>query len=166
MYTCHGYGSPSGKPSRPNGKFNLDIDNPDDADRLMKAIARGEALTSPSKDELPHKYQPVFKHPLPVSDHSALHGANLRRVTCCALNRQASAAVTCGDAWALEEVYMNGAPIGLKDKSGFTPIHIAVQLDSFECVAVLLRMGADPNVTSKCSTFRHLYSSQQINLHP
>jgi len=190
MYTVHGFGSPSGKPSRPNGKFHLDVDVEEDAERLLKAIARGEALTSPGK-ELPVKYQPVFKHPLPISStcileaypcrrdivcisvdrcywclfvlclcqllilkhstraclvyspphdlaslsnllthvipphihpctpihpythttpgHSAKHGANLRRVSCCALEKQAAAAVTCGDAWALEEVYMNGA---------------------------------------------------------
>jgi len=53
--------------------------------------------------------------------------------------------VTLGDAWALEEVYMNGAPISIPNSSGYSPIHMAVQQNNFECVMVLIKMGADVN---------------------
>jgi len=93
----------------------------------------------------PKYYQPVFKHPLPISAHSSGHDANLKRVLCCSLEKQAAAAVTLGDAWALEEVFMNGAPVGVPNPSGYSPIHMAVQVNNFECVMVLIKMGADVN---------------------
>lgn len=139
-------GSPSGRPAKAKGavKFELDLDNEEDQLRLLKACARNEPLTSTSKVK-PQRYQPLFKHPLPVSDHSAYHDANLRRARCCALPRQAAAAVTFGDAWALEEVYLAGSPIEHADKNGFTPLHLAVQMNSFECVMVLINAGANIN---------------------
>lgn len=144
MYTIRG--SPSGRPPKKTGteKFTLDIDNEEDQLRLLRAIAKGQPLTSPGKVK-PQRYQPLFKHPLPVSDHSAFHDINLRRATCCALTKQAAAAVTFGDAWVLEEIYMQGAPINEADRNGFTPLHIAVQMNSFECVMALINMGADIN---------------------
>ena len=153
LYTTLGYGSPSGKPMRPNKKFSLDVDNPDDVERLLKCIATGEPLTEMAPESArPKHYQPVFKHPLPVSDHSAIHEANLRRVMCCALPKQAAAAVTMGDAWALEEVFMRGAPISHPDAGGYTPIHMAVQTNNFECVITLIKMGADVNAQTLSGT--------------
>jgi ankyrin repeat protein len=146
MYSIRG--SPSGRPPKKTGteKFQLNIDDPDDFNRLLRACAQKKALTSPGKK--PQRYQPLFKHPLPVSDHSAYHDTNLRRATCCALENQVAAAVTFGDAWVLEELYMQGAPVNIADKSGFTPLHLAVQMNSFECVMVLINAGADVNATT------------------
>ena len=156
LYATTGFGSPSGKPAaRPNKakKSSIDLDNPDDVERLLKAIATGEALTDPAPEAArPQHYQPVFKHPLPVSDHSAPHEANLRRVQCCALAKQAAAAVTLGDAWALEEVFMRGAPISQPDAGGYTPLHAAAQANNFECVITLLRMGSDVNARTLSGT--------------
>ena len=150
MYTLQGYGSPSGKPSRQTkaSKSRIDLENPEDVERLIKAINRGEALTSPAPGARPQHFQPLFKHPLPISDHSAYHEANLRRVTCCRLEKQAGAAVTLADAWVLEEVFMNGAKVDIPDKNGFSPIHIAVKVNSFECVMALINMKVDVNVTT------------------
>ncbi len=64
---------------------------------------------------------------------------------CCSLSKQAAAAVTLGDAWALEEVYLKGAPIDIPNPSGYSPLHMAVQVNNFECVMVLIKMGANVN---------------------
>ena len=153
MYTLNGYGSPSGKPSRqPRNKVSksmIDLENPDDVERLIKAINRGEALTSPMPiSARPKHFQPLFKHPLPISDHSAYHEANLRRVMCCSLEKQAGAAVILADAWVLEEVFMNGARVDIPDKNGFSPIHMAVKVNSFECVMALINMKANVNAVT------------------
>ena len=127
-------------------QFSLDLDNQDDIDKLLKCIASGDALTDAAPEAVrPKYYQPVFKHPLPISAHSSRHDANLKRVLCCSLEKQAAAAVTLGDAWALEEVYMKGAPIDVPNASGYTPLHMAVQVNNFECVMVLIKMGANVN---------------------
>ena len=143
-------GSPSGRPPKPRQLQKLasfDIDSEADQLRLLKACAKSEPMTAMSATR-PQRYQPIFKHPLPVSDHSADHDANLRRARCCALPRQVAAAVTFGDAWVLEELFMQGAPIDTKDKNGFTPLHLAVQMNSFESVMVLLICGVDVNATT------------------
>ena len=57
-----------------------------------------------------------------------------------------------GDAWVLEEMYMRGAPIDYIDSSGFSPIHLAVQINNFECVMVLIKMGADVNAQTLAGT--------------
>jgi hypothetical protein len=149
MYTLQGYGSPSGKPHRPSKKFTIDLDNPDDQERLIKAVARGEALTSAAPTKaIPKTFQPLFKHPLPISDHSGYHESNLKRVQCCKLEKQAAAAVTLADSWVLEEVYLNGAPVDIPDKNGFSPIHTAVKVNSFECVMALINMKVNINATT------------------
>lgn len=151
MYTLQGYGSPSGKPrpKKGNAKSTINLDDPDDVERLIKAVNRGEALTSAVPESArPSHFNPLFKHPLPISDHSAFHEANLRRVTCCRLEKQAGAAVTLADAWVLEEVFMNGAKVDLPDKNGFSPIHIAVKVNSFECVMALINMKVNINAVT------------------
>jgi ankyrin repeat protein len=147
LYSTAGFGSPSGRPKAKSKKFEINLDDPDDCERLLKAIASGNSLTeaAPEHKRPGDKYQPVFRHPLPISDHSAFHDANLKRALCCTLEKQAVAAVTMGDAWVLEEVYMRGAPIDHVDTSGYSPIHLAVQVNNFECVMVLIKMGANVN---------------------
>lgn len=149
MYALPGYGSPSGKPYRPSEKFSIDLTKEEDQERLIKAVCRGEALTSPLKVvNIPKTFAPLFRHPLPISDHSGFHEYNLKRVQCCKLPKQAAAAVTLADAWVLEEVYMNGAPVDIPDKNGYSPIHTAVKVNSFECVMALINMGVDVNAQS------------------
>ena len=41
---------------------------------------------------------------------------------------------------------MQGAPLETSDKNGFTPLHVAVQMNSFECVMVLINAGVNVNV--------------------
>ncbi len=62
-----------------NAKFQLDLDNQADVDRLLTCIANGNALTDPAPlENRPKFYDPVFKHPLPISAHSSVHDANLK----------------------------------------------------------------------------------------
>ncbi len=151
MYVL-GYQSPVGRAMRSYPKNpGMDISRQEDQDLLMTKIARGEALTSPAKD-LPERYEPLFEHPLPISDHSTAHESNLRRIQCCPLDRQAMAAVTMGDAWALEAVFMNGAPVENPDPNGFYPIHLAVQLNNVDCIFTLINMKVNVNVTTLTGT--------------
>lgn len=57
-------------------------------------------------------------------------------------------AITRGDAWVLEEVYMRGGPSTLQGKNGSTPIHLAVQMKSIDCIMVLINIGVDLNVVN------------------
>ena len=117
-----------------------------DQKKLLRCAANGTALTETIP--LAKHFNPLFKHPLPVSEHRASREAILRRVQCCSLKKQAAAAVTLGCAWTLEEVYMNGADVELANKNGFTPLHLAVQMNNFECIMALINMGVNVNATT------------------
>mmetsp|Transcript_8875 Transcript_8875/g.13304 ORF Transcript_8875/g.13304 Transcript_8875/m.13304 type:complete len:196 (+) Transcript_8875:93-680(+) len=118
----------------------------DDLD-LMKRVFRGEPI---KKKTTPKQLrpQPIFKHPLPVSSRRFGHEKMLRDVSCHAADRQVLSAVTLQNAWVLEEVIMNGAPIDTRDTNGFTPLHIACRNNDFECVMVLINFGADINAVT------------------
>lgn len=55
------------------------------------------------------------------------------------------AAITRGDAWVLEEVYIRGGRKVLEGKNGAAPIHLAVQRRSLDAVMVLINIGVDLN---------------------
>eukprot|EP01041_Mallomonas_annulata_P002698 gene2698-5311_t len=118
--------------------------------QLLRDVARGDARYDRNEErrQINKSFIPLYKHPLPLSNHRYKHEANLRRISSCALNKQAKGAVTIGDAWVLEEVYMRGAPVDLQDTNGFTPLHIACQLNNFNAVMVLLNIQVDINVLS------------------
>lgn len=131
----------------------MDLDEEDL--QLLRDIARGDALTNPppskslvKKKNLPPKFIPLYKHPLPLSNNRHKHETNLRKILSCALEKQALGAISIGDAWVLEEVYIRGAPVELKDGNGFTPLHIACQLNNFNAVMVLLNIEVDINALS------------------
>ena len=77
------------------------------------------------------------------------------------IEKQAMAAATLGNAWVLEEVYLRGASVEIKDKSGFRPIHMAVQNNNFESIMVLLNIGIDLNVTTN-SGMTPLYLARAV----
>ena len=110
----------------------------------MKKVCRDEPVTKPGDPSLLNlkRFVPVLKHPLPLSVERPLHEKQLRRILCMSVDKQAQAAATLGNAWVLEEVYMRGAPVHLTDRSGFTPLHMAVKNNNFECIMVLLNIGA------------------------
>jgi len=113
---------------------------------LLKSIARSEGLNSKKKDEENLKrYFPILKHPLPISDHRHEHERILRRVLSCKREFQGIAAITLGDAWSLEEVFMRDGQTVLQDKNGSYPIHVAVQMNSIDCLMVLINIGVDLN---------------------
>eukprot|EP01038_Epipyxis_sp_PR26KG_P013396 gene13396-17963_t len=128
---------------------------------LLRSIARSEGLNKPNS---PRKdYQPLMHHPLPPSDHRHLHEENYRKVTSCAAEKQAFAAITKGDAWTLEEVYMNGSPLEVRDKQGNSPVHLAVQMNNTDCLMVLLHAKVDINPVNNLG-FTPLYLANAMGL--
>ena len=97
-------------------------------------------------------YLPILKHPLPLSAGRIDHEYVLRRVLACKPDKQAVAAVTLKDPWALEEVYMRGAPVDVPNHNGFTPLHLASSMNLFEIMMVLFHIGVDVN----CETMEGL----------
>ena len=113
---------------------------------LLSAIARSEGLNNQKQSPQSHtntKYFPILKHPLPVSTHRHEHERVLRKVYSCRIEYQGIAAITLGDAWALEEVFMRHGYVALKEKDGSFPIHVAVQMNSVDCIMVLINIGVD-----------------------
>ncbi len=109
---------------------------------LLYSIAKSEGLNKGYKTPL---YHPIYKHPLPVSEHRYDHENHLRRILSCKIPFQGMAAITKGDAWSLEEVYMRNGKDCLADRDGVPPLHVSVQLNQLECVQVLLNIGVDIN---------------------
>ena len=114
---------------------------------LMKAIARSEGLNE--SDGKLKRYLPVFHHPLPISDYRHQHEEIYRRVVSCRKEKQALAAISYGDAWTLEEVYMRGAPVDLLDNLGNSCLHLAVQMGNVDCVMVLINIGIELSTVNK-----------------
>mmetsp|Transcript_7522 Transcript_7522/g.12502 ORF Transcript_7522/g.12502 Transcript_7522/m.12502 type:complete len:194 (-) Transcript_7522:177-758(-) len=128
--------------------------------RVERAVARSEGLHA--QEGKTKGYLPLFKHPLPVSETRFLHEDILRKVLSCKLEFQGMAAITKGDAWVLEEVYMRGGPATLTGKNGSQPIHLAVTMNSIDCVMVLINIGVDLDaVNSHGFTARFLAHSRQ-----
>jgi hypothetical protein len=119
----------------------------DDEDflHLMEAIAKSEGLQVKNKGNVVPSYTPIFRHPLPVSEHKFYHERNLQRVMSCKREFQAVAAISQCDGWTLEEVYMKGGESVLGSKNGDSPLHLAVQMESIDCLLVLLNIGVDLN---------------------
>jgi hypothetical protein len=113
-------------------------------DELLEAIAKSEGLNYGNKKKV--NYTPLFKHPLDVSESRYLHESNLRRILSCKVSSQAITAIGKCDAWVLEEVYMRHGPECLGERNGTTPLHLAVQMNSIDCVMVLVNIGVDLNV--------------------
>jgi hypothetical protein len=111
---------------------------------LLTSIARSEGLQkgNPNKKLF---YNPLYKHPLPISDHRFSYEASLRKILSSDVSFQGISAIIKGDAWSLEEVYLRHGWACLKDKDGVPPLHIAVQLNQSDCVQVLLNIGVDVN---------------------
>jgi hypothetical protein len=133
----------SGRPQRSSNstKFaKLDLSSEVDQLSLMRAIATGKSVVAPGASV--GAYVSIYKHPLPVSKHRYNHEAVLRRIMSCPIEMQAAAAVVARDSHTLEVVFMQGAPMDLKNPiNGFTPFHLAVQANDIECVMLLLHIG-------------------------
>ena len=116
--------------------------------RILTAIARSEGLNIDKSKPYNPRYTPIFKHPLPLSDHRYEHEQNLRRILSCKLEFQAIAAISQSDGWTLEEVYMRGGPAVLGKKNGTSPLHMAIQMNSIDCLMVLFNIGVNVNETN------------------
>ena len=54
--------------------------------------------------------------------------------------------------------WSTGSPVDLPDENGFTPLHLSVQLNDYECIMVLLNIGVNINAAT-ISGFTPLYLS-------
>ena len=133
---------------------NSSVQEVDEDFELLRAVARSEGLNS-RNNKIPG-YLPLFKHPLPISDARHDHEKILKKVSSCKLEFQGCAAITLGDAWSLEEVYMRNGRIVLQDKNGSSPLHLAVQMNSIDCVMVLINIKVDLSVPNELG-FTPLY---------
>jgi hypothetical protein len=120
-----------------------------DEHALYRAISKGESL-HPKKGAKAPFYRPLLRHPLPINEAAAYHKQQLKRCQHTKLEKQAMAAVVAGDAWVLEELYMLGVPVDVINDSGYTPLHIAAQLNNYDCILVLLNI---PTVDVNCRTY-------------
>lgn len=140
----------SGRPSRfPNPtKFaKLDLSSEVDALSLLRSIAKSTSIVATGTPVA--QYKPLYRHPLPVSKHRYEHECVIKKIMSCPLEKQVAAAVVSRDAHTLEEVYMRGAPVDTRNPiNGFTPLHLAVQNNSIECVMLLLHIGVDIDAVS------------------
>lgn len=155
-------------------RITVDFDSEEDCLHLQRLVARGEPLTRPSDAVVPLRFSPLFKHPLPMSEERYAREAALRRVMSARLSAQAAGAVALREPWVLEEVYMRGnsvnpsdfflvnrqtgAPATVPNSNGFTPLHLAVQLNDIQCIRVLLNIGVDIDAVT-ASGFTPLYIS-------
>ena len=130
-----------------------------DSYALLASIARSEGSNATYGKQ--RHYVPLFRHPLPVSNHRHLHENVLGRVLSCKIEHQGISAVTLGDAWTLEECYMRGGERVLMQKSGSWPIHMAVQVDSIDCVMILINIGVDINMPNNLG-FTPLFLAQSL----
>lgn len=112
---------------------------------LLDSIMNSEGLNAFDPTYKMTNFNPVLRHPLPLSDHRYLYEKNLRTILSCKPEFQGMAAISRGDAWTLEEVYMRHGPIVLTPKNGISPLHLSVQLNIYECVLVLINIGVDVN---------------------
>jgi hypothetical protein len=138
----------SGKYTRKrNPKYTIqkeDLDTEEGCNRLFNAIAKGESLNHKGKAIDKRFYNCVLKHPLPAgSATKSTREALLSRVMHAQLDKQVMTAVVSNDAWVLEEVFIRGAPADHIDANGNTPIHIAAQLNRYDCMLVLVHIGVD-----------------------
>jgi hypothetical protein len=115
---------------------------------LMQCIMRGEPLVKKTAGKITKKIVPIFKHPLPVSDRRFAHEKLYRKICSYAADKQVLSAVTLENAWVLEQVLLDGAPIEVRDTNGFCPIHIAARNNDYESTMVLINFGADLNVVT------------------
>lgn len=139
----------SGRLDKKKSAFLNNVDKEEDQLDLLVAIASGKPIRK--KAEVSRhvaRYAPIYRHPLPVSDRRFFHEMTLNRVLCAKIEDQAAAAVSLGDPWVLEEIYMRGAPVEVPGESGYRPIHLAVQKNQFECIMVLIGIGVDINVVT------------------
>jgi ankyrin repeat protein len=120
----------------------------DEEIELFYAIAEGKVLQKPlPQDAARARYKSLYLHPLPMSLGRFQHEELLKRILVCPLDKQVLAAITLNDAWCLEECYLRGADVNVIDRCGVTPLHVAAQLDRFDCCMVLINIGVDANAS-------------------
>lgn len=134
-----------------------------DADAaLMRAIARRQPILRMAAEHAvlpiiaerkkPQKggyiYTPLLSHPLEFGMDKFENDKAIRRLRLASMEKRVEAAVAQNLPWAVEELYMTGAPCNIPNKSGYTPLHLAAARNFPGCVKVLLNMKTDIDVNA------------------
>ena len=91
------------------------------------------------------KFKPLFSHPLPTSRPRFDAERMMKKLNNMPRNQRTAAAAAWGQAWCIEELYMQGCPVGIANNTGFTPLHIAARFDFVDCIRVILNIGIEPS---------------------
>jgi len=133
-----------------------------DDDELMRAIARRQPILR-LKAEMDAKpiaaerlkpqkggyiYKPILEHPLDFGMEKLSNEQALRRLRLAPMEKRIEAATALDLPWCIEELYMNGAPCDVPNKSGYTPLHLAAARNMPRCVEVLLNMKMNIKVNA------------------
>ena len=91
----------SGRLGRNGYEFLDSIDAEEEQLQLLQAIARSEPIRKPAiKTAAVGRYNPIYRHPLPISGRRYNHDILLSRVLSCTIEKQAAAAVS--DRWSCD----------------------------------------------------------------
>jgi len=123
-------------------------------DQLYRAIAKDESILFKNEDKkiedgkdtmLLIKWQPLYPHPLSASEAKFRNDRYVRKINYLKPERRILMAASEGYAWVVEEFYIRGCPIQVKDEQGYSPLHLAAGFGFMDVVRVLLNMGVDVN---------------------
>mmetsp|Transcript_12742 Transcript_12742/g.16750 ORF Transcript_12742/g.16750 Transcript_12742/m.16750 type:complete len:215 (-) Transcript_12742:249-893(-) len=123
-------------------------------DELYISMAKDAPILRKDEDEkiekerdtmLLVKWQPLYPHPLPVSEEKFLNDRLLRRLSYLKPDQRILMAASEGLHWVVEEFYIRGCPLDVKNDQGYTPLHLAAGFGHTKVVRVLLNMGVDVN---------------------
>ena len=90
------------------------------------------------------KFKPMFAHPLPTSRPRYDAELQMKKINNMPRHLRVHAAASWGLGWCIEELYMMGCDVSFRDKTGFTPLHVACRFDFIDCVRVLINIGLEP----------------------
>jgi len=91
------------------------------------------------------KFKPLFNHPLPTGRPRFDCEKLMKRLNNLSRGERAAAAAFWGNAWCIEEIYMQDCPVNTTNSTGFTPLHIACRFNYKDCVHCLLNIGLEPS---------------------
>ena len=87
------------------------------------------------------KFKPLFSHPLPTGRPRYDCEKLVKKLNNLPREERAAAAAFWGNAWCIEEIYMQDCPVNSINSTGFTPLHIAARFNYVDCVQCLLNIG-------------------------
>ena len=116
---------------------------------VISGLVRGENTTHLDSNPEPTKklVKLMYRHPLKglLAQRAS---QEIKALYYLPVHRRMHAAVARNNAWALEELVLQGHEVNIKNPTGYTPLHVAASYNFYECVMALLQLGAEVNVGS------------------